>query len=238
MLSSTGSSCLKKTKLLFLFLMLAVVAMFYATGSYHYLELAFIQKNLDAIRSYYESNPGSLIAVFLFLYISITSLSIPGAIVLTLLAGAIFGVIPGTLLVSFASTAGATIAFLMSRYLFRESMMNRFKDRLKTVNQKVRENGNSYLFTMRLIPVSPYVVINVMMGLTSIKTWNYIWITFVAMFPGNLVYVYAGRKISEIKSASEILTWPIILVLTLLGILPWLVKKLKFLAGDQYEPQR
>lgn len=229
---------MKKTKLIFLLIMVSVVALFYATGSYRYLELNFIQKNLDAIRSFYDLHPAPLIAVFLILYISITSLSIPGAIVLTLLAGAIFGVVPGTLLVSFASTAGATIAFLMSRYLLRESMMARFKDKLKTVNQKVKENGNSYLFTIRLIPVSPYVVINVLMGLTSMRTWNYIWITFVAMFPGNLVYVYAGRKISEIRSASEILSWPIILVLTFLGLLPLIIKKLKFLSGDQYEPQR
>lgn len=212
--------------------------MFYATGTYEYLELSHIQRNLDAIRSFYDDHPVKMILIFLALYIGITSMSVPGAIVLTLLAGAVFGVIPGTLLVAVASTSGATIAFLMSRYLFRESLMNKYKDKLQNVNMKIRENGTSYLFTIRLIPVSPYVVINLLMGLTSIKTWSYIWITFLAMLPGNLVYVYAGRKISEIKTASEILTWPIILTLTLIGLLPWIVKKLGFVQGENYEPQR
>lgn len=199
--------------------------LFYATGTYEQLDLAHIQNNLDKIRAFYHTNPISMILIFMSAYIAITAMSIPGAIVLTLLSGAVFGVWKGTILVSLASTIGATIAFLMSRYLFKESMMNRFRNKMGVINRKLKEGGNHYLFTLRLIPVSPFVVINLMMGLTHVSTWNFIWITFVGMFPGNLVYVYAGRKIAEIRSPSEILTWPIILILTFLGILPLILKK-------------
>jgi uncharacterized membrane protein YdjX (TVP38/TMEM64 family) len=226
----------KKTKLILFLFIVAIVAIFYATGTFKYLELNYIQKNLNSIRAYYVTNPVTMISLFLVAYIGITSMSIPGAIVLTLLAGAIFGITFGTFLVCLASTAGATISFLMSRYLFREAMLKKFHHQLQNVNQKMKEKGSSYLFTIRMIPVSPYVVINVLMGLTHIRTWTYIWITFVAMLPGNLVYVYAGRKIAEINSPSEILSWPIILMLTFIGVAPWIISK--FLKGDEYEYQR
>lgn len=174
-----------------------------------------------------------IVGLFLGVYIFLTSLSIPGAIVLTLLAGAIFGVGNGTLLVSVASTAGASIAFLMSRYLFRESMMKKFERKLRKINRKLEQNGNLYLFTLRLIPVSPYVVVNILMGLTSVRLWTFIWITFLGMLPGNMIYVFAGRKIADIRSASEILTWPIILSLTLIGILPLVTTKIGRLISDQ-----
>lgn len=198
--------------------------LFYATGTYKYLELSNIQRNLEYIRIFNQTNPVLMVSFFMMAYISITALSIPGAIVLTLLSGAIFGVETGTILVSLASTIGATIAFLMSRYLFQESMMKKFHHTFISINEKFKESGSTYLFTLRLIPVSPFVVINILMGLTSIRLWSFIWITFVAMVPGNLVYVYAGRKIAEINSPSEILTWPIILSLTFIGLLPFVFR--------------
>jgi uncharacterized membrane protein YdjX (TVP38/TMEM64 family) len=228
----------KKTKLLIFVFIISIMILFYASGSQQHLELKNIQENLDQLRTYYNHHPFSTMGIFLGTYVFITSLSIPGAIVLTLLSGAIFGVWNGTLLVSLGSTAGATIAFLMSRYLFRESLMKKFQRKFRKVNHQMQVNGNSYLFTLRLVPVSPYVVINILMGLTSIRTWSFAWITFVAMFPGNLVYVLAGRKISEISTASEILTWQLILILTLLGALPFFLKKIgKLLAGNRTESQ-
>lgn len=227
---------MKNTKLVLIIIFLAAVILFYATGTHEQLDLPHIQKNLDGIRSFHEKNPYTMIMIFMGAYIAITAMSIPGAIVLTLLSGAVFGVWKGTMLVSLASTIGATIAFLMSRYLFRETMLKRFKNQMVTINRKLKENGNHYLFTMRLIPVSPFVVINLMMGLTHVSTWNFIWITFVGMFPGNLVYVYAGRKIAQIKSPSEILTWPIILTLTLLGVLPLILKKFLSTSEDKSQP--
>lgn len=219
-------SLVKISKVIIIIIFLVAVILFYGTAAHEHLDLPHVQKNLERIHNYYDSNPVSMITLFMLAYISITSMSIPGAIVLTLLAGAVYGTWLGTLLVSLASTIGATVAFLMSRYLLRESMLRRFHKRLGVMNEKLKENGNNYLFTMRLIPVSPYVVINLMMGLTHMRTWSFVWITFVGMLPGNFVYVYAGRKIAQIKTPSEILTWPIILLLTLIGLLPVLLKKL------------
>jgi uncharacterized membrane protein YdjX (TVP38/TMEM64 family) len=233
---NTQGPLVKKTKIVIVILILSLVILFYATGTYEQLDLAHIQSNLDKIRAFHHSNPLSMILLFMSAYIAITAMSIPGAIVLTLLAGAVFGVWKGTILVSLASTIGATIAFLMSRYLFKESMMNRFRNKMGVINRKLKEGGNHYLFTLRLIPVSPFVVVNLMMGLTHVSTWSFIWITFVGMFPGNLVYVYAGRKIAEIKSPSEILTLPIILILTFLGLLPLILKKLISTSEDKTRP--
>lgn len=224
---------MKKNKLVIFLIIVTAIVLFYATGSHEQLDLSHIQKNLDNIRDYYKDNPFSMIMMFMGAYIAITSMSIPGAIVLTLLSGAIFGVFFGTILVSLASTIGATIAFFIARYLFREAMLKRFHHQLRVINRKLRESGNHYLFTLRLIPVSPYVVINLIMGITHIKAWTFIWITFVGMLPGNLVYVYAGRKIAEIDSPSEILTWPIILILTLIGVLPLILKKFVTTTDDK-----
>lgn len=224
---------MKKSKLLLFTLILAAIATFYFSGAYQYLDFHTIQRNLEKIKDYRELHPYSTLAIFVGAYVLITSLSIPGAIVLTLLAGAIFGVFYGTLIVSVASCVGASIAFLMSRYLFRDFIMNHFKQGFKKIDGKFREDGKTYLFTIRLIPVSPFVVVNLVMGLTTIRLWTYFWITYLAMFPGTLVYVYAGRKISEIQSPGDILTWPLILTLTLIGILPFLFKWLVTLWTSQ-----
>jgi uncharacterized membrane protein YdjX (TVP38/TMEM64 family) len=185
-----------------------------------------IQHNLERIQDYYAKNPVTFTAQFIGLYVLITSLSVPGAIVLTLLSGAIFGVIPGTLIVSLSATLGATIAFLYSRYIFRDLFREKFKDRITRFDTRFEEEGNAYFFSLRMVPVSPYVVINILMGLTPIKLWNYIWITFLGMLPGTLVYVYAGRKMSELHSSSEILTLPILILLTSIAFLPFFFKKL------------
>jgi uncharacterized membrane protein YdjX (TVP38/TMEM64 family) len=113
-------------------------------------------------------------------------------------------------------------------------MMKKFHHTFISINEKFKESGSTYLFTLRLIPVSPFVVINILMGLTSIRLWSFIWITFVAMVPGNLVYVYAGRKIAEINSPSEILTWPIILSLTFIGLLPFVFRIIFKTLGSEH----
>lgn len=198
----------------------------YFSGIYRLITFENIKTNLELIKEYYASNPLAFTAQFVGVYVLITSLSIPGAIVLTLLSGAIFGVVTGTLIVGLASTTGATIAFLYSRYIFRDFFRERFKDKLHNFDKRFKEEGNRYFFSIRMVPVSPFVVINILMGLTPIKLWNYIWITFVGMFPGTLVYVYAGRKMSQLDSPSEILTFPILILLTTIAFLPFLFKKL------------
>lgn len=161
----------------------------------------------------------------------ITSLCIPGAIVLTLLAGALFGIYLGTFLVSVAATLGATFSFLLSRYVFRDYLILRFERKYNKINSYFEKKGNTYLFALRLFPASPFVVINLLMGLTKIKIINFSIITFVSMLPGNIIYVYAGLKLSEISDTSEILTFPIFLLLLALSLFPLFIsifsKKLK-----------
>ena len=215
---------INKSKLILFALLLLIIGIFYYSGASQYLDFHTIQTNLERIKNYRELHPFKTLMTFMGTYVLITSLSIPGAIVLTLLAGAIFGVVSGTLFVSIASCTGAVIAFTMSRYFLKNFMMKNFGKRFEKIDKKFQENGKTYLFTIRLIPVSPFVVVNLVMALTSIRIWTYTWITYLAMLPGTFVYVYAGREISEIKSPSEILTGPIILILTLLGILPFIFK--------------
>ena len=215
---------IKKNKIFLIALIIILIASFYLTGLYKELEFENIQSNLDRIQAYFKTSPYLVTLMFVGAYVLITSLSIPGAIVLTLLSGAIFGVFAGTLIVSISSCLGATIAFLMSRYLFRDAMMKKYDKRFKKFDEKFRKSGKSYLFTLRLIPISPFVVINIFMGLTTIRLWTYIWITFVGMIPGTFIYVFAGRKISEIESPSEILSPSIIIILSVIGLLPVLIK--------------
>ena len=201
-------------------MLVIVIFLFYFTDLNKQLEFQTIKENLDGVIESYQTKPFKTLALFVGLYILLTSLSIPGSIVLTLLSGAIFGVVYGTLIVTLSGTIGATIAFFMSRYLFRDAVLGRFAEKYKVMDKKFKEHGKGYLFSLRLLPASPFVVINLLMGLTSIKTWTYFWVTFTGMLPGGLIYVYAGRKISEINSPGDILTWPLILLLTALGILP------------------
>lgn len=121
---------------------------------------------------------------------------------------------------------GASLSFLMSRYLFKESVERKFNRQFKSLNNKLVHHGNYYFLTVRMMPVSPFVVINLVMGLTKMKLFTFSWMTFIGMLPGNFIYVYAGRKISEIESPTEILTLPVIITLLLIGLLPLLVKKI------------
>lgn len=215
-----------RTKLIIGVVVLILISAFYYSGAHHHLELSAIQKNLARIQDAYQQTPLVVLLAFTGLYIFITGLSIPGAIVLTLLSGAIFGVWQGTILVTFCCTAGALVSFFTSRYLFKDSIEKKFSKQFKVINNKLVHHGNYYFLTMRMVPVSPYVVINLVMGLTKMNAFTFAWMTFVGMLPGNFVFVLAGRKISQIDSPGEILTWPILLILTLIGLLPVLVKKI------------
>jgi uncharacterized membrane protein YdjX (TVP38/TMEM64 family) len=205
--------------------MLLILTIYYS-GFYRVISFENVKSHLEVIKDYSTNNPVKFFMQFVGAYILITSLSVPGAIVLTLLSGVIYGVLPGTMIVLSAGTVGATISFLYSRYLFKDFFHGKFKSSFRKIDQNFKRSGNRYLFTMRMIPVSPFVVINLMMGLTSIPLWSYVWITFVAMFPGTLLYVYAGRKMADLNSPSEILTLPIILLMTLIAFFPFIVRKL------------
>lgn len=214
----------KYKKLCLLCIVIIFVVAFYWTGLYQLITLESIQKNLAYLQKQHSQNSSFFLSIFIVMYVLITSFSIPGTIILTLMSGAIFGVIPGTLYSTFSSTVGATIAFLMSRYIFQNSVKKKFERKFTFFNSKFEEHGNAYLLILRIIPISPYVLVNVLMGLTNIRTLNFFILTFIGMLPGTFIYVYAGKKILQIKRPSDIMSPEIILALILIGLAPFLVR--------------
>lgn len=203
------------------------------------LSLENLAARESAIREYGLSHPVLVYAITVLVYVSVTGLSLPGATVLTLVVGWYFGFWRGLVLVSFASTAGATLAFLLSRYILRDAIQNRFGSRLEKFNEALKREGAFYLFTLRLIPAVPFFVINVVMGLTPLKTWTFWWVSQVGMLAGTAVYVYAGSAVPDLQTlaergASGILTPQLILAFVLLGVFPITVRKImqKFRPAD------
>jgi pyruvate/2-oxoglutarate dehydrogenase complex dihydrolipoamide dehydrogenase (E3) component/uncharacterized membrane protein YdjX (TVP38/TMEM64 family) len=173
-----------------------------------------------------DSAPIAVSLVFFSLYVVVTALSLPGAVIMTLAAGGLFGLAWGFLIVSFASTIGATLAFLASRYLLRDSVQRRFGDRLGPINKGVEKEGAFYLFTLRLVPIFPFFLINILMGLTPIKTFTYYWVSQVGMLAGTLVYINAGTQLAKITELSGILSPGLLFSFGLLGLFPLLAKKM------------
>ena len=182
------------------------------------------------LREAKTNHPIIVFAAAFGVYVLVTGLSLPGAAVLTLVYGWLFGLVAGVLLVSFASTAGATTAFLMSRYLLGDWVQTRFGDRLAGFNENLRREGAYYLFTLRLIPVVPFFVINLVMGLTPIRTRTFWWVSQVGMLPGTAVYIYAGSTFPSLQAISErgaagILSPGLVVAFVLLGLFPWVARK-------------
>ena len=176
--------------------------------------------------SIYDTNPNLFLLIFFVIYTLIASLSLPGATILTLAGGAIFGFVKGIFVVSFASTIGATLAMLISRYLFKDWIQNRFTKHMKKINSGIENEGGFYLFTLRLIPAIPFFAVNLGMGLTSIRTVTFYWVSQVGMFPATLLYVNAGSRLGDLKSISDILSLEFIGSFLILGLFPILVKKI------------
>jgi uncharacterized membrane protein YdjX (TVP38/TMEM64 family) len=214
-----------KKNLLLIFIILIIIG-FYSTGLHENIGLENIQRNLSWLKMYKASHSLFFVSIFCGIYILLTSLSIPGTIVLTLLSGSLFGVIMGTLLVLSSSTIGGSIAFLLSRYILRNTVSAHFSKQYLKINKRFQQRGITYLFTLRLIPISPFVLINLIMGLTRISWWTFMWVTFLGMLPGTFIYVLAGREISRIENVSDILTPPILISLTLIGFFPIILRKM------------
>ena len=212
-----------KKSLLLLILALGVV-LFFAMGWQRYFSLAFIKESQLTFAAWYEQSPWLVTLAFVGVYVAITALSLPGAAIMTLAAGASFGLIWGTVVVSLASTIGATIAMLAARYLFRDSIQQRFGRKLDEVNKGIDKEGAFYLFTLRLIPVIPFFALNLLMGLTRMKTWTYFWVSQIGMFAGTVAYVNAGTQIAQIDSLSGILSPALLGSFVLLGLLPLVIK--------------
>ncbi|MFY0678182.1 MAG: FAD-dependent oxidoreductase [Neptuniibacter sp.] len=214
---------MKKLPLVF-FLVLSIAAFFvFDLGQYFSLE--FIKQNQASFEQYYSENPVQTVAIYFIIYVLVTALSLPGAAIMTLAGGALFGLSTGVLVISFASTIGATLAFLFSRFLLRDWIQQRFSRQLDSINKGIEKEGAFYLFTLRLVPVFPFFVINLGMGLTPIKTWTFYWVSQLGMFAGTIVYVNAGTQLGKLEGLSGILSPALLLSFTLLGLLPLIGKK-------------
>ena len=217
---------MKSGKLVVIAVVLALLAAFFAFDLGRFLSLNYIKGQQAAITSFYAANQVQTIAIFFAAYVGVTALSLPGAAIMTLVAGAIFGVVTGTIIVSFASSIGATLAFLAARLVLRDSIQAKFGDKLKAINAGVDKEGGFYLFTLRLVPAFPFFVINLVMGLTSMKTWTFYWVSQVGMFLGTIVYVNAGTELAKIDSLKGILSPGLLGAFVLLGIFPIIAKKI------------
>lgn len=202
--------------------MLVVAFIWFDLG--RYLSLEYLKARQADIDAFYRENPVMVLAGYFVAYVAITGLSLPGAAIMTLAGGAVFGLLWGTVVVSFASTLGATVAFVVSRYILRDGIQRRYGDRLKTINAGVERDGGFYLFTMRLVPAFPFFVINLVMGLTPMRTFTFAWVSQVGMLPGTIVYVNAGTQLGRIESLQGILSPTLIGSFVLLGVFPLLAK--------------
>jgi pyruvate/2-oxoglutarate dehydrogenase complex dihydrolipoamide dehydrogenase (E3) component/uncharacterized membrane protein YdjX (TVP38/TMEM64 family) len=189
-----------------------------------YFSLAELRARRDQLLAFVEANFWGTLATYMVVYIIMAALSLPGAAIMTLAGGALFGLAAGTVAVSFASTIGATLVFLAARFLFRETIQEKFAKRLKSINEGVEKDGAFYLLALRLVPVFPFWVINLVMALTPIRTWTYYWVSQLGMLPATLVYVNAGTQLGEIESTGDILSVELIGALALLGLLPLLLR--------------
>jgi pyruvate/2-oxoglutarate dehydrogenase complex dihydrolipoamide dehydrogenase (E3) component/uncharacterized membrane protein YdjX (TVP38/TMEM64 family) len=213
-------------KIILLGLLGVIVLIFFYFDLEQYLSLEYVKTQQQIIDQYYAENRALTLIVFFVLYVLITGVSLPGATVLTLAGGAIFGLITGLILISFASTIGASIAFLVSRYLFRDAVQTRFGTSLKAINDGIDKDGPFYLFALRLVPAFPFFVINLVMGLTTLRLWTFFWVSQLGMFAGTVVYVNAGTQLAQIESASDIFSGEILLSFLLLAMLPFVGKKI------------
>jgi len=212
-----------KKATLVLVLLGAIVA-YFVFGLGQILSLENFKASQADIVAAKDANPLLYISGFFLLYVAVTGLSIPGAAIMTLIAGALFGVLNGTIIVSFASTMGATLAFLSARFVLRDWVQGKFGERLRAIDEGLEKDGAFYLFTLRLIPVFPFFVINLLMGLTRIKTRTFFWVSQLGMLPATIVFVNAGTQISRIESTAGLLSPMLIASFVALALFPWAAK--------------
>ena len=226
--TAAGGETGSKTRLAVLLAVAAVaVAAYLRFGDA--LSLAAIAEQEAALRAYQQAHPWLVYGAAFLVYVAVTGLSLPGAAVLTLVFGWYFDFLRAVVLVSFASTTGASLAFLLSRYVFRDAVQSRFGGRLRAFNDALARDGALYLFTLRLVPAVPFFVINLVMGLTPLRLATYWWVSQVGMLPGTAVYVYAGSAVPDLQVLSErglggIVSPQVLAAFVLLGVFPLVVK--------------
>ncbi len=205
---------------------LMLVIVFFLAGLHRFVTLEVLQAHRDQLLAWYEQNQILFAATYTLAYILIAALSFPGATVFTLAGGAVFGVGLAVVLASIASTCGATLAFLSARYLFRKRLQQRYGEKLNLINRGFKNEGGFYLFSLRVIPVFPFFLVNLLMGLTPIPLATFVGVSQLGMLPGTIVYVYAGTQVNEIESARDVMSPRLWIAFALLGLLPVVSRKL------------
>lgn len=213
-------------KLLIAGFIVSLIILFRVFELQEYLTLDFIKQRQAHFVQLYTENRLTVIAAYMLIYIVVTALSLPGSAIMTLAGGGMFGLAVGTVVVSFASSIGATLACIVARYLLRDWVQNAFRDRLGKINAGMTGEGGFYLFSLRLVPIFPFFVVNLVMGLTSIRIGTYYWVTQIGMLPATVVFVNAGMQLAAIQSPSDILSPRLLLSFALLGLLPLASRKL------------
>lgn len=215
---------MQKRKLFIAIIVVAAIVAFVYFDLHEQINLAWLKAQRDSLLSFYQQHKLLTIVVYLCIYIGLSST--PVAAILTLAGGAIFGLLAGTVVISIASTLGATLAFILSRFFFRDFVQHRFARQLLTINKGVERDGAFYLFALRLVPAFPFFAINLIMGLTRMRVWTFMWVSQIGMLPGTIVYVLAGTQLAEVNSVSDIFTAKLIAAFALLGLFPLVMRKL------------
>ncbi len=217
---------MNKSRAVFAGVIVVLIGLFFVFDLGQYFNLAYFKSQQAEFSQLYEGYPGATLLGFFVIYIAVTGLSLPGAAILTLVGGALFGLWVGLVIVSFASTIGATLAFLVSRFVLRDAVQKRFGPNLRTINQGIERDGAFYLFALRLVPAFPFFVINLLMGLTPIRVLTFFVVSQIGMLPGTLVYVNAGTQLAGIESLGGLLSPALLASFVLLGLFPLIAKKI------------
>lgn len=213
-------------KIILVLIAIVLIGLFFHFNVNQLLTLDGLKASIEQFSQWRMQSPLLMMAIFFLVYILVTTLALPGAVILTLAGGALFGLINGFILISFASSIGALFSFLVSRYLLRDLLKRRFPARLSAIDKGIQKEGAFYLFTLRLVPIFPFFLINLLMGVTAIKSWTFYWVSQVGMIAGTLVYVNAGTQLAKIDSLEGLLSFNLILSFTLLGLFPLFAKML------------
>lgn len=214
----------KILKILVICAIIMLVALFYLFDLGQYFSLDYVKTSQDRFAMVYNAHPVMVIAAYMGIYIMMAALSLPGAAVMTLLGGALFGVVVGTIAISFASTLGATLACIVARFVLHDWVNRKVGKKLHVINAGIEKDGSWYLLTMRLIPVFPFWLINLAIGLTRMPVATFYWVSQVGMLPGTIVYVFAGTQLGRIESLSGILSPGVIVAFVILGLFPIVIK--------------
>jgi uncharacterized membrane protein YdjX (TVP38/TMEM64 family) len=211
-----------------------IVFRYFDLGQYFTLE--YLKGSQAKFQALYLEHRFVVVAAYMGIYIVVTALSLPGATVMTLAGGGLFGLVVGTVAISFASTIGATLACAVSRFLLQDWVQEKFGDRLAAINRGIEKEGAFYLFSLRLVPIFPFFVINLAMGLTRMRLITFYWVSQVGMLAGTVVYVNAGKELAKIDSLSGIISPGVLISFAVLGLFPITVKKLLALYKRKFQP--